>query len=149
MHLVVLTWNLENNLLTGQLVVDRLERFQLVVNGLSILGVQHDLLDLVTTNQVSDSLTNDLSWEDQILQDLVVNGSQSSGSWSLLSLSGTTTWLWQDSSLSQEDNVTVSKLLLELTGQLGLNLVESSESWDWNEDSNSLLVTGDINLVVC
>jgi hypothetical protein len=149
MHLVVLTWNLENNLLTGQLVVDRLERFQLVVNGLSILGVQHDLLDLVTTNQVSDSLTNDLSWEDQILQDLVVDSSQSSGSWSLLSLSGTTTWLWQDSSLSQEDNVTISKLLLELTGQLGLNLVESSESWDWNKDSNSLLVTRDINLVVC
>lgn len=74
-HLVGLTWNFENDLLSGQLVVNSLERFQLVVNLLNILGVQQDLLDLVTTDQVSDSLTDDLSWENQVFQDLVVNSS--------------------------------------------------------------------------
>lgn len=146
MHLVVLTWDLKDNLLTGQLAVDGLEGLQLVVNVVSVLGVQQDLLDLVTTNQVSNSLTDNLSWEDQVLQDLVVDSSQSSRSWSLLSLSRGTTWLWQDSSLSEEDNVTVWELLLELTGQLDLDLVESTERWDWDEDNNGLLVTGDVNL---
>lgn len=70
-----LTWDFEDDLLTGQLVVDGLERLQLVVDLLNILGVQQDLLDLVTTDQVSDSLTDDLSWENQVLQDFVVDSS--------------------------------------------------------------------------
>lgn len=141
-----LTWDLKDNLLTGQLAVDGLERLQLVVDGLGILRVQKNLLDLVTTNEVSHSLTDNLGWEHKVLQDLVVDSGQSSGSWSLLGLSRSTTWLGEDSSLGKEDNVTVSKLLLELTGELGLHLVESSEGWDWNKDGNGLLVTGDVNL---
>lgn len=140
------TWDFENDLLTSQLVVDSLERFQLVVNLLNILGVQQDLLDLVTTNQVSDSLTNNFSWENQIFQNLVVNSSQSSRSWSLLGLSGTSRWLWQDSSFSQEDNVTVWELLFQFTGQLNLDLVVSGQRWNWDKDSNSLLTTSNFNL---
>lgn len=146
-HLVSFTWDLKNDLLTSQLVVDSLEGFQFVVNLLNVLGVQQDLLDLVTTNQVSDSLTNDLSWEDQVFQNLVVDSSQCSRSWSLLSLSRSSGWLWQDSSLSQEDNVTVWELLFQFTGQLGLNLVVGSQRWNWNEDSQSLFTAGNINLL--
>lgn len=140
------TWDFENNLLTGQLVVDGLERFQLVVDVLDVLGVQQDLLDLVTTDQVSDSLTNNFGWENQIFQDLVVNSSQGSGSWSLLSLSGLSRWLWQDSSFSQEDDVTVLELLFQFSGQLDLDLVVGSQRWDWNKDSQSFLTTSDFDL---
>lgn len=140
------TWDFKDNLLTGQLVVDGLERFQLVVDVLDVLGVQQDLLDLVTTNQVSDSLTNNFSWENQVFQDLVVDSSQSSGSWSLLSLSGFSGWLWQDSSFSQKDDVTVLELLFQFSGQLDLDLVVGSQRWDWNEDSQGLLTTSDIDL---
>lgn len=139
-------WDFENNLLTGQFVVDGLERFQLVVDVLDVLGVQQDLLDLVTTNQVSDSLTNDFSWENQIFQDLIVNSSQGSGSWSLLSLSGFSRWLWQDSSFSQEDDMTVLELLFQFSGQLDLDLVVGSQRWDWNKDSQSFLTTSDFDL---
>lgn len=139
-------WDFKHDLLASQLVVDSLERLQLVVDLLDILGVQQDLLDLVATNHVSDSLTDDLGRENQVLQDLVVDGSQSSGSWSLLELSRSSGWLWQDSSLGQEDDVTVWELLLQLTGQLGLDLVVGSQRWDWDEDSNGLLTASDINL---
>lgn len=69
------TWDLEDDLLTGQLVVDGLEGFQFVVDLLNVLGVQQDLLNLVTTDQVSDSLTDDLGWENQVFQDFVVDSS--------------------------------------------------------------------------
>lgn len=141
-------WDFENNLLTSQLVVNSLERFQLVVDLLNVLRVQQDLLDLVTTNQVSNSLTNNFSWENQVFQDLVVDSRQSSGSWSLLSLSRLSGWLWQDSSFSQEDDVTVWELLFQFTGQLGLDLVVTSQRWDWNEDGQSLLTGSDIDLLI-
>lgn len=140
------TWDLEHDLLTGQFVVDGLEGFQLVVDLLNILGVQQDLLDLVTTDQVSDSLANDFGWENQVFQDLVVDSSQSSGSWSLLKLSRSSGWLWQDSSFGQEDDVTVWELLFQLTGQLDLDLVVGSQRWNWDKDGNSLLTTSNVNL---
>ncbi len=141
-------WDFENDLLTSQLVVDSLERFQFVVDLLNVLRVQQDLLDLVTTNQVSDSLTNDFSWENQVFQDLVVNSRQGSGSWSLLSLSRLSGWLWQDSSFSQEDDVTVWELLFQFTGQLGLNLVVTSQRWDWDKDSQGLLTSSNVDLLL-
>lgn len=141
------TWDFKDDLLTSQLVVDGLERFQLVVNVLDILGVQQDLLDLVATNQVSDSLTDNFGWENQVFQDLVMNSGQSSRSWSLLGLSRSSGWLWQDSSFSQEDNMTVLEFLFQFSGQLNLNLVVSSQRWDWNKDSQSLLTTSNIDLL--
>lgn len=141
-------WDFENDLLTSQLVVDSLEGFQFVVDLLNVLRVQQDLLDLVTTNQVSDSLTNDFSWENQVFQDLVVNSRQGSGSWSLLSLSRLSGWLWQDSSFSQEDDVTVWELLFQFTGQLGLNLVVTSQRWDWDKDSQGLLTSSNVDLLL-
>ena len=141
-------WDFENDLLTSQLVVDSLERFQFVVDLLNVLRVQQDLLDLVTTNQVSDSLTNDFSWENQVFQDLVVNSRQGSGSWSLLSLSRLSGWLWQDSSFSQEDDVTVWELLFQFTGQLGLNLVVTRQRWDWDKDSQGLHTSSNDDLLL-
>lgn len=145
-RLVNVTWNLEDNLLTGQLVVQLGEGVELVVNGRGVLGVQQDLLDLRATNQVSDSLTGDLGREHQVLQDLVVHSGQGSGSWSLLELSGLSSWLWQDSSLSQEHNVSVWELLLELSSQSGLNLSVADQGRNWHEDGKSLLTARDLKL---
>ena len=144
--LVGFAWDLENDLLAGQLVVDGLERLELVVNLLHVLGVEQHLLDFVAADQVSDSLANNLSWEHKVLQDLVVDRSQSSGSRSLLGLSGSSGRLWQDSSLGQENDVAVRELLLQLTGQFGLHLVVPSQRWHRHEDGNSLLTTGNLNL---
>merc|ERR1712007_290823 len=74
-----------------------------------------------------------------------MNSSQGSGSWSLLDLSRCSRWLWQDSSFSQEDDMTVLEFLFQFTGQLSLNLVETSQRWDWNKNGQSLLTTSNVD----
>ena len=123
------------------------EGLELVVDSRRVLGVQQNLLDLGATNQVSDSLANNLGRENQVFQDLVVDSSQGSGSWSLLELLGLSGWLWQDSSLSQENNVSVWELLLQLSGQSGLDLSVTSNRWNWDEDGQSLLTAGNIEFL--
>ena len=51
----------------------------------------------------SDSLSNNLSGEDEVLEHGVVHGSQSAASWSLLLvlLSRLSCWLWKDSPLQK------------------------------------------------
>jgi hypothetical protein len=54
--------------------------------------------------------------------------------------------LGHDAALSDEENVTVRELLLELTGESLLDLVEGLELRNRDEDNNSLLTTANLNL---
>jgi hypothetical protein len=57
-----------------------------------------------------------------------------------------TSRLRHDTALSNEENVTVRELLLELTGESLLDLVEGLELRNGNEDNDSLLATTNLNL---
>lgn len=137
---------LKDDLLASELVVDGLEGLELVVDVSSILRVEDDLVELGTADLVSDTLASDFSWVDKVFEHGVVNSGEGSGSRSLLGLSRTTTWLWKDASLSEEDNVTVRELLFKLTGESLLDAVDGLEERNWDEDDNGLLTTRNFDL---
>lgn len=137
--------DLENNLLAGKLVVDSLERLELVVNDSRVLVVEDDLLELGATNLVSNALANNLGGENKVLKHSVVDSSKSSRDGSLLGLTVAATGLGENAALSKENNVAVRKLLLQLTGQSLLNLVDGLQSRGREEDDNSLLAARDFD----
>ena len=115
-----MVWELEYDFLSGEFLVDVAESFQFVFN-ISLHGfVEVDLEMQIRTrfrhsNQTqkivyleksggvksdTGSLSDNFGREAQIIQDSIVNRSQSSAEWSLLLLVfGLTGWFWQDSSL--------------------------------------------------
>ena len=139
---------LKSDSLASELVVNRLERLELIVNDSGVLVVKDNLLELTTTNGVLNTLANNLRGENKVFEDSIVDSSQSSGVRTLLSRLSTTARLGEDGALSNENNVTVAELLLELTGQSLLNLVNSGEERRRDENDNSLLTTSDLKLYV-
>ena len=119
-----LVWELEYDFLSGEFLVDVAESFQFVFN-ISLHGfVEVDLeirIEIKIQNlwcrrvghvistyleksggvkSDTGSLSDNFGREAQIIQDSIVNRSQSSAEWSLLLLVfGLTGWFWQDSSL--------------------------------------------------
>lgn len=75
-----------------------------------------------------------------------MDSSQSAGSWARLLLARVASGLGHDAALSDEENVAVRELLLELTGESLLDLVEGLELRNRDEDNNSLLTTANLNL---
>ena len=75
-----------------------------------------------------------------------MNFFQSTGSGTLLLLSGTSGRLSHHSSLANEDDVTVGKLLFEFTSESALNFVEGLDLRNRYEDHNRLATTLDLNL---
>lgn len=112
---------LEANAAAGQFSVDLAVGVESVVNTTALLLVKDDLQHLAAVLLGADTLANNLDWVDNIGKDGVVDSSQSSGSWSLLSLGGSgsvgSLGAGKDTALSQEENVSVRELLLEFTGQ--------------------------------
>jgi len=95
-----LVWELEYDFLSGEFLVDVAESFQFVFN-ISLHGfVEVDLEKSGGVKSDTGSLSDNFGREAQIIQDSIVNRSQSSAEWSLLLLVfGLTGWFWQDSSL--------------------------------------------------
>jgi hypothetical protein len=89
--------------------------------------IHSDELSTVLSN--SRPLANDLGGPDHLVEDLLVDGSEGSRTGSLLSAGGSRVSLGfgEDTSLREEDDVFVGKLLLELSG----------EPNDWNEVERS------------
>jgi len=69
----------------------------------------------------SRSLSGDLGWPNEVLEDLLVDSGEGSGSGSLLSggSSRVSLGLGENSSLGKEDDVFVGELLLEFSGEPG------------------------------
>lgn len=117
---LVFTWcstELEHYSLASQLVVDLSEAVELVVDNGLLLGVQEDLGDLGAIGLGADTLADNLGWVDEVTEEVLVDGGESTGSWALLGGSGSAGWDWEDSALSNEDDVAVGELLLELAGK--------------------------------
>lgn len=92
-----------------------------MVNTTTLLLVQDDLEGLGAVLLGAGTLADDLDGVDEVGEDGVVDSSQSAGTGTLLLLVGTRAGgalgAGQDAALSNEENVAVGELLLELTGQ--------------------------------
>lgn len=134
----------------SQLAVDLGVGIKSVVNTTSFLLIQHNLQDLAAVLLGSQSLANNLDWIDNIGQDSIVDSGQSSGSWSLLCLAASRSvgalWSWEDASRGEEDDMSVTELLLQFSGESLLDLVEVLEERDGDEDHDGALAVADFEL---
>lgn len=92
-----------------------------MVNTTLLLLVQDNLQGLAAVLLGADALADDLDGVDQVGQDGVVDGGQSAGTGALLGLGGARVdgalGAGQNAALSNEENVAVRELLLQLAGQ--------------------------------
>jgi hypothetical protein len=102
---------------------------------------------LGTVDLDAGSLTNNLSGVDEVIQDLLVDSSQSARSGTGLLLARVASGLGHDATLSNEKDVAVRELLLELAGKSLLDLVEGLQLRNRDEDDDSLLATTEFNLI--
>jgi len=171
-HLVLGTAlrELKANTTSGQLLVDLGVGIESVINTSLLLLIEDNLQDLAAIFLGAETLADNLDWVHEIGEDGIVNGSEGSGTWSLLSLRGTgavgTLWAGKDTAGGEDEDVTVGELLLELTGEtVGrvswdsneerwgrgriiplLDSVETLKGWDGDKDDNSLLAVANFNL---
>jgi hypothetical protein len=107
--------------LACQSLVDLRVGIESVVNTTTLLLIQHNLENLGSVFLGSDALADNLNWVDEIVQDAVVDGGECAGNWSLLLLRCTaavgTLWAGKNTAGSDDEDVTVGELLLELAGE--------------------------------
>ena len=125
---------LEVDVLTGKVSVDGREGVELVLEQVLVFGVEEAVNQYSTMYQESEDihsdelstvlcnpcpLSDDLGRPYHLVEDLLVDGSEGSGTRSLLLVGGSRVSLGfrEDTSLGEEDNVFVGKLLLELSGE--------------------------------
>ena len=140
-----------------------------MVNTTTLLLVQDDLESLAAVLLGADTLADDLDGVNEVVEDGVVDSGQGARARTLLLLVGAgvdrALRAGQDAALSNKEDVAVGELLLELTGQSVnvsfclpifelivsaniplLDLVETLEERDGNEDDNSLASVTNLDL---
>lgn len=112
---------LEHNRPASQSAVDLAVGVQAVVNTTTLLLIEDDLGGLAAVLLGADALADDLNGVDQVVEDGVVDSGQSTRARTLLGLVGArgngALGAGEDPALSDEQDVAVGELLLELTGQ--------------------------------
>jgi len=101
------------------------ESVYLIINDALLLRVQVHLVNLGSINLGAEALSDNLGWENKILEERVMHGGKSAGSGPLLGDAGPSGWERENSAKGKEDNVSVRELLLKLTGQTLLDLLEA------------------------
>jgi len=133
-----------------QLSVDLGVGVESVVDTTALLLVQDHLQDLASVLLCSESLSNNLDRVDHIGEDGLVDSGQGSAARALLSLRGAGSvgalGARQDAAGCEDQDVAVGELLLELTGQALLDLVEAGEERNGDEDDNGTLAVADLEL---
>jgi len=124
---------LEDDTAAGQPAVDLGVGVQAVVDTAALLLVQDDLEDLAAVLLGADALADDLDRVDDVGQDGVVHGGQGARARTLLLLvvAGADGALGtgQDAARGDDQDMAVGELLLELTGQAGLEREMSAFSF--------------------
>lgn len=122
---------LEVDTLAGQLLVHLRVGVEAVVNTTTLLLVKNDLEDLGAVLLGAHALANNLDGVDEVGKDGVVDSSQSARTRALLGLAGARAVAalraGQDAAGSDNEDVAVRELLLELTGQARDVLVNSDK----------------------
>lgn len=112
----------------SQLAVNLRVGVESEVNTTSLLLIKDNLQDLAAILLGAQSLANNLDRVDDISEDGIVNGGESSRSWSLLCLAATRSvgslGSWKNTAGCEEEDVTVAEFLLEFAGKSLLDLVE-------------------------
>jgi hypothetical protein len=118
LHLVLSSTTLRElkvNTTTGQFAVDLRVGVKSVINTTLLLFIENNLQDLAAIFLGAETLADNLNWEHQIREDGIVDGSESSGTGSLLSerASGAVAALWAGKNTAgcEEENVLVGELL--------------------------------------
>lgn len=112
---------LEHDSTAGQPTVDLTVGVEAVVNTTTLLLIQDNLQGLAAILLGTDALADDLDGVDEVAEDGVVDGGQGARTGTLLGLGGARVdgalGAGQNAALSNEEDVAVRELLLELTGQ--------------------------------
>lgn len=112
---------LEGNTAASESAVNLGVGVESVVDTTTLLLVENDLQDLATILLGAETLTDDLDGVDEISQDGIVDSGQGSGTGTLLGLgvarADGALGAGQDTARSQDQDVAVRELLLELAGQ--------------------------------
>ena len=138
----------ENNVLVRQLLVDRRERLSLVLNLLLTLSTEEHLDGLTSLAADGGLLANALARIHQILNDgLVDRGQGVAVGADTVELVGTAVVLAQDGSLGDEHHGATLELLLQFSGEAGLDESESLEELAGHEDDDGLLVSSDVDFL--
>ena len=136
----------KDNFFTSQLLVTGRKCVKLVFQRSMILAVQQDLNQFAAIHSDLCSLTNNFSRVNHIFQQLFMDRSKSTGSGSLLTNSSLTSRLLKDTTLSNQQDMTVRELLFQFTDKTSLDLVELFQKRDRDKDNNSLATMTNINL---
>jgi hypothetical protein len=114
---------LEVDGLAGEALVDLGVGVEPVVDATTLLLVEHNLEELGAILLGAQTLANNLDGVDEVGEDVVVDGGQSPRAGTLLGLGGARAvgalGTGQDAAGSDQENVAVGELLLELTGEAG------------------------------
>jgi len=141
---------LKDDFFAGELFVHGGVRVQLVLNVRLHRLVQVDLQEARRIESDSGALSDDFGRVAQVVQDRVVDRSQSSAEWPLLLLvAGLSGRLGQDAALSEDDDVFARKLLLELSDNLLLDLLPRLDLWKGHKDRNRLSAAANFELLGC
>jgi hypothetical protein len=108
---------LEDDVLASELTIDLAKSIDLVVNTSTLLGIKENLDNLVAVLLRTYTLADDLGGVDKITKDSVMDGGESPTARTLLLDARAATRKREDATLSNEDDVAVGELLLELTGE--------------------------------
>jgi hypothetical protein len=111
-----------------------------VFNRCLLVLIQMHFDQLRTIQLNTDTFANNLSWEDEIVEDVVIHGGQCTATWALLFVGvwASALWLRQNFAFSTEDDMTSGEFLLQFTHQAGLDLLESLLLGDWNVNDDCL-----------
>jgi hypothetical protein len=114
---------LEVDGLASEALVDLGVGVEPVVDATTLLLVEHNLEELGAILLGAQTLANNLDGVDEVGEDVVVDGGQSPRAGTLLGLGGARAvgalGTGQDAAGSDQENVAVGELLLELTGEAG------------------------------
>ena len=107
----------EGNVTASELLVDRREAVQLVLERSGVLGVEEALDQAAAVRGNTGALAGDLGGENKVLEDALVHSGERARVRSGLLVAVLAAGLAKDAALANEDDVTVRELLLELSGE--------------------------------
>ena len=140
-------WETESNLMGGQFVVAMDNGIDFVLNNIFVKWVKHNFLGFSSVSSDSHWSSCDGWWENDIIQDFLMDNSEASGSWS--HLTGVVLgWWWDDGSVGNNNNGFLV-VFLQMVLDEGSNFLESGawSVWDLDEKirSGGSVSLGEIN----
>jgi len=141
-------FEVEGHLLVGELVVHSSKSVNTSFDICLILAVKVDLEDPAPINLASCPLAHNFGGVAEVLKDGILDGRQCARAGAgALGLLGASVGLSKDGALGDNEDVPSRELLLELTDEALLDLVERFEQLVWNVQDDGLAATAAVDLL--